>query len=124
MTDSINICLVSTYGNANKIARPIGKAVGGQVSLVGDVNPANLIKFGLLFIGSPTHGGWLTEGIRDLQKVSPALEGVSLAVFDTRTKKLLFGFAAPSISRSLEKNGGKLAHRLKALLCSQFKGHY
>jgi flavodoxin len=99
----------STYGNTEKIARAIGEAIGGQVRLVGEVNPANLHGFDLLFIGSPTHGGWFTEGIRDLLKASPALEGVSVAVFDTRTKKSLFGFAAPRISRSLEKNGGKLA---------------
>jgi len=99
----------STYGNTEKIARAIGEAIGGQVRLVGEVNPANLYGFDLLFIGSPTHGGWFTEGIRDLLKASPALEGVSVAVFDTRTKKSLFGFAAPRISRSLEKNGGKLA---------------
>jgi flavodoxin len=99
----------STYGNTEKIARAVGEAIGGQVSLVGEVNPANLIEFDLLFIGSPTHGGWFTEGIRDLLKVSPALEGISVAVFDTRTEPSLFGFAASRIARSLEKNGGKLA---------------
>jgi len=99
----------STYGNTEKIARAISEAIGGQVRLVGEVNPANPHEFDLLFICSPTHGGWFTEGIRDLLKASPALEGVSVAVFDTRTKKSLFGFAAPRIARSLEKNGGKLA---------------
>jgi flavodoxin len=99
----------STYGNTEKIARAIGEAIGGQVNLVSEVKPANLLGFDLLFIGSPTHGGWFTEGIRDLLKTTPALEGVSVAVFDTRTKKSLFGFAAPRIARSLEKNGGRLA---------------
>ena len=99
----------STYGNTEKIARAIGEAIGGQVYLVSEVNPAILNGFDSLFIGSPTHGGWFTEGIRDLLIASPALEGVSVAVFDTRTKKSLFGFAAPRIARSLEKNGGKLA---------------
>jgi len=99
----------STYGNTEKIARAIGEVIGGQVSLVGEVIPANLNGFDLLFVGSPTHGGWYTEGMRDLLKASPALEGVSVAVFDTRTKKSIFGFAAPRIARNLEKNGGKLA---------------
>jgi flavodoxin I len=99
----------STYGNTERIARAIGEAINGQVSPVGEVIPANLNRFDLLFIGSPTHGGWFTDGIRDLLKVSPALEGVSAAVFDTRTKKSIFGFAAPRIARSLEKTGGKLA---------------
>lgn len=99
----------SNYGNTEKVARTIGEAIGGEVSLVSQVNPAELKGFDLLFIGSPTHGGWFTEGIRDLLKATPTLAGVNTAVFDTRTKKSFFGFAAPRIARSLEKNGGKLA---------------
>jgi len=99
----------SKYGNTEKIALAIGEATSAQVRLAGEVKPADLTGFDLVFIGSPTHGGWFTEGIRDLLKASPALEGVNVAVFDTRTKKSLFGFAAPRIARSLEKNDGKLA---------------
>lgn len=98
----------STYGNTQKIAQAIGEAIGGQLLRVGEVNPANLKGFDLLIIGSPTHGGWYTEGIRDLLKASPSLEGVKVAVFDTRTKKSIFGFAATRIARSIEKNGGNL----------------
>jgi flavodoxin I len=38
----------------------------------------------------------------------PVLEGVRVAVFATRTKRSLFGFAAPRMARSLEKNGWSL----------------
>ncbi len=99
----------SMYGNTEKIAQAIGEATSAQVRLSGEVKPSDLTGFDLVFIGSPTHGGWFTEGIRDLLKASPDLEGVRVAVFDTRTKKSIFGFAAPRIARSLEKNGGKLA---------------
>jgi flavodoxin len=98
----------SQYGNTEKVARAIGEAVAGQVCRVSEVKLADLKGFYLVILGSPTHGGWFTEGVRDLLKASPTLEGVKAAVFDTRTKKSLFGFAAPRIARSLEKNGGKL----------------
>jgi len=43
-----------------------------------------------------------------LLKASPRLEGVPAALFDTRTQKSLFGFAANRLAKTLEKNGGKL----------------
>ena len=98
----------STYGNTEKIAQAIGEAIGGQVLRVGEVNPADLKGFDLLIVGSPTHGGFPTEGIHGLLKASLALEGVNVAAFDTRTKRTIFGYAAPRIARSLERNGGNL----------------
>ena len=98
----------STHGNTEKIAQVIGEAIGGQVLRVGDVNSADLKRFDLLIIGSPTHGGWFTEGIKDLLEASPALEGVNVAAFDTRTKWSPFGYAAQRIARSLESDGGNL----------------
>lgn len=98
----------STHGDTEKIAQAIGKALDGQVLRVADVNTAELKSINLLIIGSPIHGGWFAEGIRDLHRASLALEGVNTAAFDTRTKKSMFGFAAPRMARVLEKNGGKL----------------
>jgi flavodoxin I len=98
----------SVHGNTEKIAQTIGEAIGGQVLRVGGVNPADLKGFDALILGSPTHGGWYTPEIQALLKASPALEGVNVAVFDTRTKKSIFGYAAPRIAKSLEKNGGKV----------------
>ena len=98
----------STYGNTEKIAQAIGEAIGGQVLRVGEVNPADLKGFDLLIVGSPTHGGFPTEGIHGLLKASLALEGVNVAAFDTRTKRTIFGYAAQRIARSLERNGGNL----------------
>jgi flavodoxin len=103
----------STYGNTEKIAQAIGQAIGGQVLQVGEVNPPDLNGFDLLIVGSPTHGGWPTEGIDGLLRASPALEGVNVAAFDTRTatiwnRILPFGYAAPRIARSLERNEGNL----------------
>jgi flavodoxin len=103
----------TAYGNTAKIAEAIGEAIGGQVLQVGEVNPAGLEEVDLLIVGSPTHGGWFTEGIRDLPEASLALEGVNVASFDTRTvsiwnRILPFGYAAPRIARSLKGHGGTL----------------
>ena len=104
----------STHGNTAQIAQAVGEAIGGQVIQVGEVSPADLNGVDLLIVGSPTHGGWFTEGIRDLLEASLALEGVNVAAFDTRTvsvwnRILPFGYAAPRIARSLEGHGGTLS---------------
>jgi flavodoxin len=103
----------STYGHTAQIAQAIGEAAGAEVVRPGEVAPAGLAGFDLLIVGSPTHGGWPTEQIRDLLQASPALEGISVAAFDTRTdtiwnRILPFGYAAPRIARLLEGSGGKL----------------
>jgi len=98
----------STHGNTEKIAQAIGNAIGGQVLQTDDVDPAALKEFDLLIVGSPTHGGFPTEGIHSLLKAPLALEGIHVAAFDTRTKRSIFGYAAPKIARSLERNGGNL----------------
>jgi flavodoxin len=103
----------STYGNTEKIARAIGETIGAQVLRPGDVNPGDLQGLDLLIVGSPTHGGWYTPEVKALLEVSPALQGVRVAAFDTRTatvwnRILPFGYAAPRIAESLEASGGDL----------------
>jgi len=98
----------STYGNTEKIAQAIGEGISGQIRRVSEVNPADLKGFDLLIIGSPTHGGFPSEGIYGLLKASLALEGSNVAAFDTRTKTTIFGYAAPKIAKSLQKHGGNL----------------
>jgi flavodoxin I len=100
----------TTYGNTEQIARAIGEAVAAQVIQVDEVNPEDLKDYDLVIFGSPTHGGWYTEGFKNLFETAQALEGLNTAVFDTRTKKkkALFGYAAPRMTRSIEKHGGRL----------------
>jgi flavodoxin len=100
----------SQYGNTESIVQAIAKGLTGDVKVVhtSDVNPSELKIYDLLILGSPTHGGFPTESIYGLLKALPALEGVSVAAFDTRTKTTIFGYAAPKIARSLQKNGGTL----------------
>ena len=110
------------YGNTERIAWAIGEAVGGMVLKVAKATLTDLKMCGILIIGSPMHGGWFTEGIRDLLQTSPALEGVNVAVFDTRTRRSLFGFASPRISRSIIKNGGKLLAPPEGFIVQGIKG--
>jgi flavodoxin len=100
----------SLYGNTEKIAQAISDGLTGEVQVVrvGEVNPSELKTCDLLILGSPTHGGFPTEGIYGLLKASLDLAGVNVAAFDTRTKTTIFGYAATKIAKGLQRNGGKL----------------
>lgn len=112
----------SLHGNTKKIANAIGEAISAQVLRIGEAQPADLKEFDLVIIGSPTHGGWYTQEIQSFIKTSPALEGIKWAVFDTRTKKSIFGFAGPRIVRSIEKNGGKILAPAEGFIVLGTKG--
>lgn len=112
----------SVHGNTERVAQAIGEAIGGQVLRVGEVNPPDLKGFDLLIVGSPTHGGFPTEGVRDLLKASGALEGVNVAAFDTRTRRSIFGYAAPKIARNLEQSGGTLVAQRRGLWFGASRG--
>jgi flavodoxin len=97
-----------TYGNTEKVAQAIGGAIGGRVLRVDEVNHADLTGFDLLIVGSPTHGGWPTEGIHGLLKASLALEGVNIRTASIWNRLFRFGYAAPRIARGPERNDGNL----------------
>ncbi len=97
----------SKYGNTEKIAQAIGETIGCQVVHIGEVNPGTLKGLDLIIIGSPTHGGFPTEDIHNLSKSNMAFHESFVAAFDTRTKRTIFGYAAPKIAKNFEKNGGK-----------------
>ena len=96
------------FGHTEEIAQAIGEVIGGRVLPVEEVDPADLQEYDLVMLGSPTHGGFPTEGINDLSNDTTALAGITTAAFDTRTKTTIFGYAAPKIARNLEKNGASL----------------
>jgi flavodoxin I len=103
----------SLHGNTAQVAQAIGDALAGEVSVrrVDGVSAAEVGTADLLIVGSPTHGGWFTEAIKDWLHQIPAtvLQGTRVAAFDTRTPPTrlsrIFGFAAPRIANSLEKKG-------------------
>lgn len=103
----------SLHGNTAQVAQAIGDALAGEVSVrrVVGVGAAEVGAVDLLIVGSPTHGGWFTEAIKDWLDQIPAtaVQDIRVAVFDTRTPPTrlsrIFGFAAPRIAKSLEKKG-------------------
>ena len=113
----------SAYGNTEKIARAIGGALSGEVSIVraSEADPAKLSALDLLIVGAPTYGGRPMPSVQKLLERIPKgeLQNVSVAAFDTRmggksqgfgirmlTKAL--GFAASRIADSLKDKGGRL----------------
>jgi flavodoxin len=105
----------SVYGNTEKIAKAIGGAITDEVKVlrVDEANPSELKTIDLFIVGSPTQGGRPTPAIRDfLDKVpEPSLQGINVAVFDTRISTKLvgiFGYAAGRIASNLKGKGGIL----------------
>ena len=98
----------SAYGNTEKIARSIGTALSGEVSIrrVGEVETADVQSVDLLIVGSPTQGGRPTKPVQDFLK---ALERpVRAAAFDTRARirwATIFGYAGPRIASALQQKG-------------------
>jgi len=98
----------SIHGNTAKIAQAIGETIRGQWLRPDEWDPADLKRFDLVIIGSPTHGGFYSKAMDGLLKSLPVLEGIHVVAFDTRTKTTIFGYAAPKIARALQKIGGNL----------------
>ena len=120
----------SVHGNTKIIARAIGAALAGEVSVgrAGEVNAAEVEGVDLLIVGSPTHGGWFTEAIKDWLEQLPAtaLQGSRVATFDTRTPPTIlsriFGFAAPRIAKRLEQKGATLLGEAGGFIVEGIKG--
>jgi flavodoxin I len=118
----------SMYGNTEKVAEAIGKALGPQEDVeivqVGEVKPEQLAGATLLVVGSPTQRFSPTGAITQFLKGIPknGLEGIKVAAFDTRftvseIEKIgilaffvrIFGYAAKPIADRLGQKGGELA---------------
>jgi len=113
----------SLYGNTQKIAQAIGNGLSEKVKVIAvdGINASELKMFDLLIIGSPVHGGRATPAIDALLEQLPAhaLEGKSVAAFDTRFEAenqgiglrlvmSVFHYAAERIAKELAKKGGRL----------------
>ena len=103
----------SLYGNTEQVAEAIGAAVAGesQVLRVAQANPSELGSFDLVIVGVPTRGGRATEAMQAFLARVPALEGVRVAVFDTRLRARwvkVFGYAAGKIAERMESLGAIL----------------
>jgi flavodoxin len=117
----------SAYGNTKQVAEAIGGALGlpedVQVRHVADVQPDQLAGLSLLVAGSPTQKFSPTGGATRFLKGIPrdGLAGVKVAAFDTRFTESeiekvrilaflvsIFGYAAETLAKRLQKLGGEL----------------
>ena len=110
------------FGNTKRVAEAIGEAIGGRVLHVKDVGSSAVQGSDLVIVGSPTYGGFPTAGIDALVKDSPTIAQMNAAVFDIRTKRTIFGYAAPKMARNLEKDGAILLAPLEGFFVSGRKG--
>ena len=127
----------SVYGNTQKIAQAIGDGLTGEVKVVSvdAMNASEVRSFDLLVVGSPVHGGRATPSIDAFLKQLPAhaLEGKSVAAFDTRFEaeeqgiglRILMSvirYAAERIARELVKKGGRLVAEPEGFIVEQKEG--
>jgi flavodoxin len=117
----------SFFGNTEKVAQAIGKALDSQedveVVRVSNVKPEHLTGLNVLVVGSPTRGFRPTPAIKSFIGSIPkqGLKGVKVAAFDTRISAKdtnsrilpplikLFGYAAKPVADWLKKKDGELA---------------
>jgi len=103
----------SVHGNTEKIAQAIGKAIAKEIEVVvkraNEVKTEQLKDIELVIIGSPTHGGWFTEAVKEFLNNTMKLlkQDIRIAVFDSRTPPVLihkvFGYAANKMKKTLIK---------------------
>lgn len=111
----------SIYGNTKKIAKVIGEVFGNETGVVAvsKINLSRLKGIDLLIVGSPTHGGRPAQGVQKFLGEIPGrvLEGVKVAVFDTRIAaggqgvwlRMLIGiigYAEARMVKGLQAKGG------------------
>jgi len=116
----------SYFGNTEQIALAISKALSEteyvELCRIGEIKPQQMEGLDLLVVGSPTRAFKPTRAISDFLNNIPAndLRDIRTAAFDTRISTAdvhsrilnimvnMFGYAAESIGRKLQKKGGAL----------------
>ena len=117
----------SLFGNTAQVARAIGEAVAGEAEVlsVGEAKPTELRSYDLAVVGSPTQGGRPTEAMRAFLARVPALDGASVAVFDTRLPARwvkVFGYAAGKIAARMKSLGATLVAEPEGFIVEGKKG--
>jgi len=122
----ISVIYDSKFGNTQKIAETIkyilAKKNDVKVIRVTDAKIEDINDADFVVIGSPTHGGYVSEATKVLLNLIPkdSLKGKRIAVFDTSfamyghnifTKGIIkfFGYSAPKMANVLKKRGADIA---------------
>lgn len=112
----------SFFGNTEKVAHALGQALGSDTVKVQNLVPDQLVGVELLILGSPTRAFSPSPDINKFLKsqTSQAFKGMKVTAFDTRlamtdvNSKFLsfmvkiFGYAAETMVKILQKKGGTL----------------
>jgi len=112
----------SFFGNTEMIAEALAQALGCEAVKVQNLSPDQLVGVELLILGSPTRAFSPSPDITKFLKSQPnqGFSGMKVATFDTRiaindvNSKFLtfmvkiFGYAAETMARKLQKKGGTL----------------
>ena len=82
----------SMYGNTEQIARSIGGAISGDISVrrASEVNPAELASLELLIVGCPTQAFRHTRPVQAFIECLPkdTVKGLDVAAFYTRIPEI------------------------------------
>ena len=122
----------SVHGNTEIIAQTIGKALVNEMTVevarADEVSTEQLNNVDLIVIGSPTHGGWFTEAVKEFlnNTMKLAKQDFKIAVFDTRTPPVLihkvFGYAANKTRKTLNKQGREIILEPEGFIVDGLKG--
>jgi flavodoxin len=126
----------SVFGNTEKLAQTVGKAIGADVKRVTEIQAGQLDGLDWLIVASPTRAFRPTEGIsKFLNSLSNgALKGIKVGAFDTRmdvqkinNKFLTFmakhmGYADAVLAKMMVKKGGQLLEPTAGFFVDESEG--
>ena len=130
----------SIYGNTERIAQAIGKALGARNEMrilrATDVEPTDLATLNLLIVGSPTQQFRASPAMKKfLSEIRKGeLNNVQVTAFDTRLEMedmpsrilppfvKIFGYAAKPMADALVSKGGKLIASPEGFLVKGMEG--
>jgi menaquinone-dependent protoporphyrinogen IX oxidase len=125
----------STYGNTRKIAEAIAASIDAISTHIDNIEADQVRAADLIIVGSPTQGGRATVDLQEFLRKLPddVLTDKPAAAFDTRFAidehgpglKLVMktvGFAAPKISRELEKRGCQIVSEPEGFIVNDTQG--
>jgi len=127
------------YGNTKKIAEAIAGVLASsnevKMALADEMDKFDFKAINLFLVGSPTQGGAPSLKLKKALEKIPvdALNGVKVAVFDTRflekdqnfALRLLIkiiGYAAPRIAKMLQGKGGQLVAAPEGFIVEKKEG--
>jgi flavodoxin I len=99
------------FGNTEEVAKGIAKALMADIIKASEVTISELKSYDTLVFGSPTHGGNMSDGMKDLfsRMKGESFKGKKAAAFDTKYNRSFTGSAAKKMEGKLKKLGFDIA---------------